>query len=258
MKGMTTTAPARRSFLRTPWVVPIAVTSAVALSVLAQPLFASGDANNLPEVSAEQLVTQVLDAKPQAMSGTVVHTARLGLPDMLFTGATGADPISLLGGSSTLRVWTDGQERSRVALLGTMSEYSVVTDGPQMWTYSSSADEAVHYSFSDADLVRLKAMGEEARAEALKKQAELPTPQEAATEALAQVGEYSSVRVDSQSTVAGREVYQLIVTPKTDKSLVSRVVLSIDGQTKIPLRVQTWSSLDKTAPALEVSFTDVK
>ncbi len=227
------------------------------MSLVSQPLFASGDANDLPEITAEQLVSQVLEAEPQAMSGTVVHTARLGLPDMLFTEATGADPISLLGGSSTLRVWTDGAERSRVALLGTLSEYSVVTDGAEMWTYSSSDDEAVHYSFSDADLARLETMGEEARAEALKQQGELPTPQEAATEALARVGEFSTVKVDSQSTVAGREVYQLIVTPDTDKTLVKRVVLSIDGETKIPLRVQTWSTQDNTAPAVEVSFTDV-
>ena len=254
---MTSTTSTRRSFFRSPWVAPIAVTSAVALSLLSQPLFASGDSNDLPDVTADQLVTQVLDAKPQAMSGTVVHTARLGLPDLLFSEATGADPISLLGGSSTIRVWTDGVDRARVSLLGTMSEYSVVNDGPEAWTYSSSDDEAVHYSFSDADLARLKTMSQEARDEALKQQAELPTPQEAATEALARVGEFSTVRVDTQSTVAGREVYQLIVTPDTDETLVKRVVLSIDGETKIPLRVQTWSTQDDTAPAVEVSFTDV-
>lgn len=254
---MTSTTPQRRSFLRSPWIVPIAVTSAVAVTLVSQPLFASGDANDLPDLTADQLVTQVIDAKPQAMSGTVVHTARLGLPDMLFTEATGADPISLLGGSSTLRLWTDGVDRSRVSLLGTMSEYSVVNDGPEAWTYSSSDDEAVHYSFSDADLARLESMGEDARAEALKKQGELPTPQEAATEALAKVGEFSTVRVDSQSEVAGRDVYQLIVTPDTEETLVKRIVLSIDGETKIPLRVQTWSTQDDTAPAVEVSFTDV-
>ena len=54
-----------------------------------------------------------------------------------------------------LRVWTDGEERSRVALLGTLSEYSVVANGPEMWTYSSAEDEAVRYSFSDADLAEI-------------------------------------------------------------------------------------------------------
>lgn len=247
----------RRSLLRSPWVAPIAVTSAVAVGILAQPLFAAGEASDLPELSAEELVARVLESEPQAMSGTVVHTARLGLPDLLFTEASGADPMSLLGGSSTLRLWTDGEQRSRVALLGTMSEWSVVTDGPEVWTYSSTDDEVVHYSVSDADRARLEAMSEQAREEALARKAELPTPQEAAAEALAKIDESSSVRVDAQTTIAGRDAYQLIVTPDTDGTLVDRVVLAVDGETMTPLRVQTWSTLDETAPALEVSFTDI-
>ena len=45
-----------------------------------------------------------------------------------------------------MRVWTDGDERSRVALLGDTSEYSVVQDGAEAWTYSSTDDAVVHYS----------------------------------------------------------------------------------------------------------------
>ena len=93
-----------RSALRTPWIAPIAVAGVVAVGLLAQPLLASGEGSDLPDLTAEELVAQVMEAEPQAMSGTVVHTARLGLPDLLFTEATGADPMSLLGGSSTLRV----------------------------------------------------------------------------------------------------------------------------------------------------------
>ncbi len=254
---MTESQADRRSLLRSPWAAPIAVVGAVAVSLVAQPLLAAGESNDLPDIGAQELVSRVLEAEPQAMSGTVVHTARLGLPDLLFTEAQGADPMSLLGGSSTLRVWTDGEERSRVALLGTMSEYSVVADGPEVWTYSSSDDEAVHYTVSDADRARLEAMGEEARAEALERQGELPTPQEAAAEALAKVEESSSVAVDAQITVAGRDVYQLVVSPDTDGTLVERVVVAVDGETMIPLRVQTWSTQDESAPAVEVSFTDV-
>lgn len=247
----------RRSPLRSPWAVPIVVAAAVAASVVAQPLLAAGESNDLPDISAEELVARVLEAEPQPMSGTVVHTARLGLPDLLFTEATGADPMSLLGGSSTLKVWTDGEQRSRVALLGAVSEYSVVADGADVWTYSSSDDEAVHYSVSDADRARLEAMSEEARAEALARKAELPTPQEAAAEALAKADESSTISIDTQTTIAGRDVYQVVVTPDTDATLVQRVVVAVDGETMIPLRVQTWSTQDQTAPAVEISFTDV-
>lgn len=247
----------RRTPFRSPWLAPAAVAAAVAIGLIAQPLLASGEGSDLPDLTAEELVARVLEAEPQAMSGTVVHTARLGLPDLLFTEASGADPMSLLGGSSTLRLWTDGDERARVSLLGTMSEYSVVADGTDVWTYSSADDEAVRYTMSDADRARLEAMGEEARAKALAERAELPTPQEAAADALAKVEEHSSVRVDSQVTVAGRDAYQLVVTPDTDGTLVDHVVLAVDGETMTPLRVQTWSTQDETAPAVEVSFTDV-
>ncbi|MGM0385785.1 MAG: LolA family protein [Actinomycetota bacterium] len=227
------------------------------LALLSQPLFASAGGSDLQELSAEEIVARALEAEPTALSGTVVHTARLGLPDMTMTEAMGADPLALLGGSSTLRVWTDGEERSRVSLLGTMSEWSVVTDGPEAWTYSSADDEVVHYTVSDSDRDRLESMSEEARAEALARQAELPTPQEAATEVLSRVEEHSTVSVDSQTTVAGRDAYQLIVTPDTDGTLVDRVVIALDGETMTPLRVQTWSIQDPGAPAAEVSFTDV-
>ncbi|MCG6568455.1 hypothetical protein [Tessaracoccus sp. ZS01] len=254
---MTDSQVDRRSPLRSPWAVPIVVVVAVAASLAAQPLLAAGESNDLPDISAEELVARVLEADPQPMSGTVVHTARLGLPDLLFTEATGADPMSLLGGSSTLKVWTDGEQRSRVALLGAVSEYSVVAAGADLWTYSSSDDEAVHYSVSDADRARLEAMSEEARAEVLARKAELPTPQEAAAEALARADESSTISVDSQMIIAGRDVYQLVVTPDTDATLVERVVVAVDGETMTPLRVQTWSTQDQTAPAVEISFTDV-
>ncbi|NCD20111.1 MAG: hypothetical protein EOL89_09030, partial [Actinobacteria bacterium] len=228
---MNTAVATRRSFLRSPWAVPAAATAAVAIAILSQPLFASAGSSDLPELTAEEIMARALDAEPMALSGTVVHTARLGLPDMSMTEAMGADPLALLGGSSTLRVWTDGEERSRVSLLGTMSEWSVVTDGPEAWTYSSADDEVVHYTLSDADLARLESMSEEARAEALARKAELPTPQEAAAEVLDRVEEHSTVAVDSQTTVAGRDAYQLIVTPDTDGTLVDRVVIALDGAT---------------------------
>ncbi|MBB1511455.1 hypothetical protein H5399_02355 [Tessaracoccus sp. MC1627] len=247
----------RRSALRTPWIAPIAVAGVVAVGLLVQPLLASGESSNLPDLTAEELVARVLESEPQAMSGTVVHTARLGLPELLFTEASGADPMSLLGGSSTLRVWTDGDERARVSLLGTMSEYSMVADGTDVWTYSSSDDEVVRYTVSDADRARLETMSDEAREKALAGQDELPTPQEAAAKVLANVEEYSTVRVDSQISVAGRDAYQLVVTPDTDGTLVDHVVLAVDGETMTPLRVQTWSTQDEAAPAVEVSFTDV-
>ncbi len=255
---MTEPTPARRTLSpRARWAVPAVAAVAVATAFVAPPLLASADAD-LPDVTAEQLVAAVAAAEPTPLSGTVVYTARLGLPELPVTEMTGADPLALLGGSSTLRVWTDGTDRSRISLLGSTSEYSVVRDGAQAWTYSSSDDEAVHYALSAADQARYDALAAQLAAGDLPGVAgDLPTPEEAAQAALAEAGTTSTVTLDQESTIAGRGAYQLVVTPTSDATLVDRVVIAVDAETSAPLRVQVWSTSDDSAPSLEVGFTDI-
>ncbi len=240
------------------WAVPVAVGAAVA-AAFAAPTIASAGAEGLPEVTAQELLAAVAEAEPQPLTGTVVYTARLGLPEIPFADAGGADPIALLGGSSTLRVWSDGQERSRVALLGATSEYSVVRDGAEAWTYSSADHEVVHYALSDADAARYAELEEQLEQGPPPEVAgDLPTPEEAAAQALAHAEETSTVSVDGETTVGGRGAYQLVVTPRSTGTLVARVVVAVDAETSTPLRVQVWSTQDDAAPALEVGFTDVE
>lgn len=247
-------APPSRSARRR-WAVPVAVGAAVAAAFAGPTIVASAGAEGLPEVTAEELLAAVAQAEPQALSGTVVYTARLGLPEIPFSEAGGADPIVLLGGSSTLRVWSDGDERSRVSLLGATSEYSVVRDGTQAWTYSSADDEVVHYALSEADAARYAEL--EAQLEQPEVAGDLPTPEDAAAQALAHAEEFSTVSVDGATTVAGRDAYQLVVSPRATGTLVARVVVAVDAETSTPLRVQVWSTQDEVTPALEVGFTDV-
>ncbi|ADG74193.1 conserved hypothetical protein [Cellulomonas flavigena DSM 20109] len=240
-----------RTRARAAWAVPAAAVVAVAAAFAAPPLLASARSASLPLLTAEELLERVLDAEPPALSGTVVHTARLGLPDLSLTQVAGADPVSLLGGSTTLRVWSDGGQRSRVSLLGTASEYSVVTDGAQAWTYSSSDDEVVHYAPSPQDAQRVEELAQASPP------ADLPTPDELGRDALERAREHATVGVDAATTVAGRDAYQVVVTPRSDTTLVGRVVVAVDAATWSPLRVQVWSSDDAATPALELGFTDV-
>ncbi len=248
------TAPAApaRPRRRVAWAVPVTAVVAVAAAFAAPPLLASADTDGLPQVTPEQLLTRVAEAEPQALSGTVVHTARLGLPELSLAQMGGADPTSLLSGSTTLRVWTDGEQRSRVSLLGDVSEYSVVADGTQAWTYSSSDDEVVHYALSPQDAARAQELHAQATPPA-----DLPTPDELGRRALDGVQEHATVGVDAATTVAGRDAYQVVVTPRSTSTLVGRIVVAVDAQTWTPLRVQVWSSDDAATPALEVGFTDV-
>ncbi|MFC4614190.1 outer membrane lipoprotein carrier protein LolA [Cellulomonas algicola] len=248
-------APARRSLSpRARWAVPAVAAVAVGAAVMGPPLFASAGDDGLPPVTPEQLVAKVVEKDAPALSGTVVYTARLGLPSLPFgPGGASADPVNLMSGSSTLRLWSDGEQRSRVALLGAASEYSVVHDGTQAWTYSSDDDEVVHYTVDPADAATLEKLATEGPAV----KGDLPTPQDAAEQALAHAQELSTVSVDGQTTVAGRDAYQLVVTPKSTTTLVGRVVVAVDATEWTPLRVQVWSASDDTEPALEVGFTDV-
>lgn len=246
-----TERPRRTLSPRARWAVPGVVAVAVAAAVGVPALASPGDAD-LPQVSAQDLLSRVAAAEPTPVQGTVVYTARLGLPE-LPAEMTGADPLNLLGGSSTLRLWSDGAERSRVSLLGATSEYSVVHDGAQAWTYSSTDDAVTHYTLDPADVARYQALADRAGAPG----ADLPTPEAAAAQVLALAERDADVTVDSPTTVAGRDAYQLVVSPTDDGTLVSRVVVAVDAATAQPLRVQTWSTADDAAPSLEVGFTDV-
>jgi len=105
-----TTPPRRRTMsTRARWAVPVIAAAAVGLAFVAPPLLANADADGLPPITPEQLAAQVAAADQQPLSGTVVYTARLGLPELPFSDVGGANPVALLGGSSTMRVWTDGE-----------------------------------------------------------------------------------------------------------------------------------------------------
>ncbi|GIG35185.1 hypothetical protein [Cellulomonas pakistanensis] len=246
--------PRRTLSARGRWAVPGVVAVAVAAAV-GVPALASADSAGPPDVTPAELLTRVAEAEPTPVQGTVVYTARLGLPE-LPAEMTGADPLNLLGGSSTLRVWSDGAERSRVSLLGATSEYSVVHHGPEAWTYSSTDDAVTHYTLDPEDVARYRALAERVEA-APSAGADLPTPADAAAQVLAHAEEDADVTVDRPTTVAGRDAYQLVVSPTDDATLVSRVVVAVDAETAQPLRVQAWSTSDGEAPSLEVGFTDV-
>ncbi|WP_028049097.1 hypothetical protein [Cellulomonas sp. URHD0024] len=257
MPQMPTTSRRRGLSNRARWTVPLVAAAAVGIAFAAPPLLASADSSGLPTISPEQLAAQVAAAPQQPLSGTVVYTARLGLPALPFKDVGGANPVSLLGGSSTMRVWTDGAERSRAALLGDVSEYSVVQDGPQAWTYSSTDNAVVHYTLDAADTARYDDLSAKAAAGDLPVTGDLPTPAEAGQQAVAMAKQYSTVALDAQTTVAGRDAYQLVVTPKSQTTLIGRIVVAVDAKTSTPLRLQVWSRSDTKTPSLELGFTDV-
>ncbi len=58
--------------------------------------------------------------------------------------------------------------------------------------------------------------------------------------ALDAVAPYADVTVDGTARIAGRAAYQLVLTPTSTLTLVGRIAVAIDAETRLPLRVQVF------------------
>lgn len=232
----------RRPALR--WLVPGATVAVIAAGALVGTASVSADAG-LEPLTPAQLLVAAQQAPSPALSGTVEVTTDLGLPAIPRGMApAGTDPTALISGTNTVRVWTDGSERSRLAILGEGEEYDVVRNGDEVWTWSSTDSTATRHQLP-------------ARTAPTELPAGLPsTPQEAADLVLGTLDDTTDVSVAGVASVAGRPVYELILTPRDPNTRVARVALAIDAETKTPLRVQVFST-QTTDPAIEVGFTSV-
>src|SRR5689334_20882514 len=195
------------------WLVPAAAAVVViGGGAAAGTIVASADPS-LPERSAAQLLVDVQNAKVDGFSGTVVQTADLGLPALpgVTSGAGSADMMKLVAGSNTARVWYAGEDKARLALMGTLGETDVIRNGSDVWLWRSTDSSATH----------LKLPADRAG----KKPAALPqgvpsTPQEAADAALAAIDPTTAVTTTGAAKVAGRGAYELVLTPRDSASLV--------------------------------------
>ena len=230
------------------WAAPFVAGAAIAAAAILPGVASGSDHPVLPARTAQQLLASLLAAQPPALSGTVVETARLGLPE-LPTPAAGSADLSLpnlITGSHTLRVWLDGPEKQRVALVGDLAESDVVHNGPLLWLYSSRANQAT----------KITVPADAGQSTENKLQSQLPTPQQAAAEAIAAITPTTKISVDDTARIAGRPAYQLVLQPKDSRSLVSAVKIAVDSETSTPLRVQVFGQ-DRSTPAFETGFTDV-
>lgn len=207
----------------------------VGLVLLAAPAGAGAAPPALPPVSPEALVQSVLTTKVPAFAGTVQVKQNLGLPlPILPTG--GAD-------GAAARVYTDGAGKFRLSLDKRMSETTVVGDGGTVWIWDS-ADRSVRKIPHDAN------------ADTPKVPEQLADPSNAAAKLVAAMQADSNVAVDGTSTVAGRPVYQLLLTPKpTEKTLLREVRVAIDSELRVPLRLEVLAN-GQADPALDIAFSE--
>ena len=234
---------------RTRWAVTGATAAVVVAATVAVPAIASADPN-LPPTTAAELLTDLGTAQQRPFSGTVVHTTDLGLPQLPQGGqSSSADLTNLLSGSTTLRLWSAGPDTGRVAVVGAFAETDLVRRGTDAWVWRSDQKSAVHATLPQ-DAGDPSAAGTDGVAGAA------ASPQQAADQVLKAIDPTTAVTLGEQTTVAGRDAYQLVMAPRAADSLVGQVRLAIDAQTHYPLRVQVFAR-GASDPALETSFTSI-
>ncbi|ONI77138.1 hypothetical protein ALI144C_34185 [Actinosynnema sp. ALI-1.44] len=203
----------------------------VGLGVLAIPAGADEPPPVLPQISADQLVDSVANAKIPALAGKVSASENLGLP------------IKLLDGIGSASVWSDGQNRFRATLPGKSSEKTFVEDGGTLWTWDSQKNTVTKFAHGDKAVEPGKLAGKD--------------PATIGKEALTWVRQYSDVKVDGTARVAKRPAYELVVTPKpTERTLLREIRVAVDSETRLPLRLQVLAN-GQSDPALKLEFTEL-
>ena len=232
---------------RARWAVPAVAVAGVAAAIGGGALLAGATSPTLPEKTAAELLTDMHNADTQPFSGTLVQTSRLGLPELpaLQDDDHTTSLLSMLTGSNTARIWYVSPERVRFALMGAFDETNVIRDGTDVWAWYSSTNTADHVTLPSGFSLP----------EAVATPKTPITPAEAA-EHLTELADNTEISVDGTAEVAGRAAYELVVSPRDDRSLIEDVRISIDADTSMPLRFEV-NARDGDEPAFEVGFTSV-
>ena len=242
---------------RAVWAAPVLTVGAIGAVGAATllPTAASASAHPwLPARTAAQLVAAVQGSTVTHLSGEVVETARLGLPELPGSG-NGANLSwqTLVTGTHTARIWVNGADQQRVALLGQLAESDVVRNGRDVWTYASDTGKASHMTLPDPATAHRDA-ADPKKSGASHSVVEL-TPLAAANQALAAISPSTAVSVDPTARVAGQKAYTLVLQPRQSGSTVSRVLIAVDAVHGVPLRVQVFAGGKR--PAFETAFQNI-
>jgi outer membrane lipoprotein-sorting protein len=229
---------------RARWAVPGTAVAVAAVVIAALQIPAAQASPDLPARTPAQLLADLSsDAALPPLTGTVVETSSLGLPQLPQTG----DPTSLtsmLTGSHTVKVYYQDASHFRLAIPEPQSETDIIADGSNLWLWESAQDSVTEF-VPPADKGKPAAPT-------------LPqpplTPQQAANAVLKAVGKTTLVSVQANVMVAGEPSYQLVLAPKDDRSLVGSVVIAVDGKYGVPIRVQVFAK-GASSPAFQVGYT---
>lgn len=226
------------------WLAPVTAIAVVAGGVALVPVVADASPD-LPEITAQQLLTNVQGAKVDGLSGVVRSSTDLGLPAI--PGLAGSQALDLITGDHTARIALAAPDKARAAVLDNMAERVFTTDGKTAWAYDSRKREATKLTLP-AGLSHDKDSGKEL--------GKAYDPTAVAKQFLDAIDPSTAVSVTGTESVAGRDAYVLRLTPRTDQTTVGSVTLAVDAKEWVPLQVKVLPRAGGD-PAVELGFTEV-
>jgi outer membrane lipoprotein-sorting protein len=229
---------------RARWAVPGVAVVATAGVIAGLQIPAAQASPVLPARTPAQLLAQISsDAQVPPLTGTVVESTSLGLPQLPTAGSP-TSIASLLTGSHTVKVYYQDASHFRLAVPQPESETDVISDGTKTWLWDSAGNSVTEFV--------APAKGTQPK----RKLPQLPalTPQQAANQVLTSVGKTTLVSLQSNVMIAGEPSYQLVLAPKDHRSLVGKVQIAIDAKYGMPLRVEVFAKGAKS-PAFQVGYT---
>jgi outer membrane lipoprotein-sorting protein len=222
------------------WAVPVSAALAVLAGGTAIGLVTAAADSAAPPRSAADLLVDLQSARLDALSGTIVQRSDLGLP--VLPGLDG-NIATLLTGNHTLRVWYSGPDKARVAVVGTLGETDLITNGRDVWVWSSQDNKALHRT-------------QDLRTEPTTKPPASFDPQQLAKLALTAIDPSTAVTTNTTPDIAGRTATELVLTPRDPATLIGSIRIALDAVEHLPLRVAVYPR-NSDAAAIEAAFTQV-
>ena len=266
------------------WIPALLAPVLVAGSVIGFSVQATA-ATDLPDKSAAEIL-QLINTNPDiAFSGRIVKKAAMGLPPMNIVpdvsesmieqmkkqmpeemadfipkaSAQGELALALefFAGTHIANIYVDGPTKARLQVLDLLSERNYIRNGNDLWAYDASKAIAQHSVIDESEVN--KAQGRALalfNANSSKLPFDVTSPASVADYLLAQANVDSVITVGADAKIAGRGVYQLTITPRSNETLVQSATLSIDAATGLPLAARI-TAVGSDSPAFEVAFETI-
>lgn len=223
----------RLSTIRLLSIIALALAALAGVTAIAAAALAGSD----PTPPAKPLDVALHDAATAPPVDGV--TARITFTNRLIDQSSIGGSSPLLSGASG-RLWAAADGRVRLELQTDNGDAQVTSDGKTVTIYDATQQQAYRITLPPE-----QASGTDA-----------PPTLQAIDRFLAQLGADVAISGAQPSNVAGREAYQVRVSPKHDGGLIGAAQLAWDAANGTPLRAAVYAA-GNPDPVLELAATDI-